>query len=121
MEFNIQSYSCSLCLKDEPKLLLKKQGFSIVQCSNCGFVYVNPRVRNEALGAIYRHNYFRNKDYGYVGYEQEKRLRVKNFEKYITSVINLKNFVFILINCKSKIISFQPYFRVLPTHQILRQ
>ena len=83
MEFNIQHYPCPLCKKDESKLLLKKQGFKIRNCIHCGFVYVNPRLVNEQLNAIYQHNYFQNKDYGYVDYEQEKRLRVKNFERWL--------------------------------------
>ena len=83
MEFTLQKYSCSLCSKEKTKLLLTKQGFSIVKCSNCGFVYVNPRVENRQLTSIYEHSYFKNKDYGYDGYEQEKRLRVKNFERWL--------------------------------------
>jgi len=83
MEFTLKNYACSLCKNDETKLLLNKQGFSIVKCNKCGFVYVNPRVHNEQLTEIYKHSYFQNKDYGYTGYEQEKRLRVKNFERWI--------------------------------------
>lgn len=83
MEFTLKNYCCSLCGKEKTKLLLSKQGLSVVKCGNCGFVYVNPRVENEQLTSIYRHNYFKNKDYGYVGYEQEKRLRVKNFERWL--------------------------------------
>jgi len=83
MEFTLRNYSCSLCSKEETNLLLTKQGFSIVKCCNCGFAYVNPRVEDEQLTSIYRHNYFANKDYGYTSYEQEKRLRVKNFERWL--------------------------------------
>lgn len=83
MEFTLKNYCCSLCSKEETALLLTKQRFSIVKCSNCDFVYVNPRIENEQLTAIYRHNYFKNKDYGYVSYEQEKRLRVKNFGRWL--------------------------------------
>jgi 2-polyprenyl-3-methyl-5-hydroxy-6-metoxy-1,4-benzoquinol methylase len=83
MEFTLKNYSCSLCGKSKTDLLLTKQGFSIVQCNNCSFVYVNPRVQDEQLASIYRHNYFANKDYGYVSYEQEKRLRIKNFERWL--------------------------------------
>jgi len=83
MEFTIQNYACALCGKDDTGTLLKKQGFSIVQCGHCGFVYVNPRVQDEQLSTIYQHNYFTNKDYGYADYEQEKRLRVKNFERWL--------------------------------------
>ncbi len=83
MEFELQNYSCSCCQKDDTKLILEKSDFKIVRCSNCGFVYVNPRVANHQLSEIYKHNYFHNKQYGYTSYEQEKRLRVKNFERWL--------------------------------------
>ena len=83
MEFELQHYSCSCCQQDNTKLLLEKAGFKIVRCNNCGFVYINPRVANDQLSEIYRHNYFHNKQYGYTSYEQEKRLRVKNFERWL--------------------------------------
>ncbi|MEI8059497.1 MAG: class I SAM-dependent methyltransferase [Ferruginibacter sp.] len=83
MQFIKKSYSCTKCNQDNAGLLFVKQGYNIVKCRNCGFVYVNPRVLNEQLGIIYQQNYFTNNDYGYSGYEQEKALRVKNFEKWI--------------------------------------
>jgi 2-polyprenyl-3-methyl-5-hydroxy-6-metoxy-1,4-benzoquinol methylase len=83
MEFILEKYPCSLCNADSTSTLLNKQGFSIVKCDHCGFVYVNPRVKNEQLAVIYEHSYFRNKDYGYVSYEQEKNLRLKNFERWL--------------------------------------
>ena len=83
MEFEIKNYDCPVCKKNEHRLLLQKQGFDIVRCRSCKFVYVNPRVSDKNLAAIYQHNYFKNKDYGYTGYEQEKRLRVKNFEHWL--------------------------------------
>ena len=83
MEFKLESYPCSCCNQNVTQPLLKKLNFSIVKCSSCGFVFVNPRVSNEQLEVIYTHDYFQNKDYGYVSYEQEKRLRVKNFERWL--------------------------------------
>jgi 2-polyprenyl-3-methyl-5-hydroxy-6-metoxy-1,4-benzoquinol methylase len=83
MEFTTAEYPCACCKNNTTKMLVNKMGFYIVQCSQCNFVYVNPRVKNEALENIYKHNYFRNKDYGYIGYEQEKRLRIKNFERWL--------------------------------------
>ncbi|MEO7767193.1 MAG: class I SAM-dependent methyltransferase [Ferruginibacter sp.] len=84
MEFTTQQFPCSSCKRDTTEILLKKQGFNIVQCNHCGFIYVNPRIVNKQLGDIYKHNYFNNKGYGYIGYEQEKRLRAKNFERWLT-------------------------------------
>lgn len=83
MEFDLQNYECSLCKQDKTKPVLKKDGLTIVKCSNCGFVYVNPRLKNEQLCSIYLHNYFKNKEYGYIGYELQKVLRKKNFEKWL--------------------------------------
>lgn len=87
MEFTTQEYPCSLCNSNNTKPLIVKSGFAIVQCAECNFVYVNPRITNEQLQNIYQHNYFKNKDYGYVGYEQEKRLRIKNFERWLEEAI----------------------------------
>lgn len=72
-----------MCGQHTTKTIFIKQEFSIVQCENCRFVYVNPRIANHQLSQIYKHNYFNNRDYGYSGYEQEKRLRVRNFEKWL--------------------------------------
>lgn len=83
MNFTLKHYPCSFCKNDSAKILLSKQDFQIVKCSDCGFVYVNPRVADEELPAIYQHNYFKNREYGYMGYEQEKTLRLKNFERWL--------------------------------------
>jgi 2-polyprenyl-3-methyl-5-hydroxy-6-metoxy-1,4-benzoquinol methylase len=83
MEFITRNYSCSLCNGNRTTPIVKKSGFSIVKCNDCNFVYVNPRIKNDEIENIYKHNYFKNKDYGYIGYEQEKRLRVKNFERWL--------------------------------------
>jgi 2-polyprenyl-3-methyl-5-hydroxy-6-metoxy-1,4-benzoquinol methylase len=83
MEITKEHYNCPMCGQDDTKTIFIKQGFSIVQCSSCEFVYVNPRIANSQLSQIYKHNYFNNHDYGYTGYEQEKRLRVKNFEEWL--------------------------------------
>lgn len=83
MEFTTQEYPCPLCADNKTKPVVNKSGFTIVQCCKCSFVYVNPRIKNNQLQDIYKHNYFRNKSYGYVGYQQEKRLRIKNFERWL--------------------------------------
>lgn len=83
MEFTTQHYPCSLCKNENGKTLFVKQDFPIVQCAQCGFVYVDPRINDESLAKLYQHNYFQNKDYGYLNYDQEKRLRIQNFSKWI--------------------------------------
>ena len=83
MDFDLQNYECPLCKQDNTKPVLIKHGLTVVQCANCSFVYVNPRLKNEQLNSIYLHNYFKNKKYGYVGYELQEVLRKKNFERWL--------------------------------------
>ena len=83
MDFDLQNYECPLCKQDKTNPVLIKHGLTIVQCANCGFVYVNPRLKNEQLNSIYLHNYFKNKEYGYVGYELQEVLRKKNFKRWL--------------------------------------
>jgi len=68
----LKHYDCSLCKKNEPEQLLQKQGFTIVRCKNCGFVYVNPRVSSEQLPPFTSIIILRIKIMGYAGYEQKK-------------------------------------------------
>jgi len=48
--------TCDLCGKDDPVLMFKKNGFSIVRCSNCRLVYVNPRLAQKKLSELYNEN-----------------------------------------------------------------
>lgn len=68
---------------------MRKHDFNIVKCNECGLVYVNPRATDEELVFIYQHDYFNNKEYGYVSYTQEKRLRIKNFERWLNDIKHL--------------------------------
>lgn len=45
---------CQLCEKDSTSLIKKENHWSIVQCKNCGFVYVNPRPDEEHLRRCYQ-------------------------------------------------------------------
>ena len=47
---------CDLCGKDDPVLMFKKNDFSIVRCSNCRLVYVNPRLLEKKLSELYNEN-----------------------------------------------------------------
>lgn len=45
--------SCNICGLSDEKLIAVQNGYRIVKCSNCGFVYVNPRPDNETLKHLY--------------------------------------------------------------------
>ncbi len=49
---------CTLCDSTTSLEIMKKDGFSIVECSNCQLVYVNPRLKKELyLESYMSHNY----------------------------------------------------------------
>ena len=49
--------SCSYCGADGGEILRKIGPYSIVCCSDCGFVYLNPRPSEEDLTAYYQEHY----------------------------------------------------------------
>jgi len=87
LTFNHQSYPCAVCGSErfEEKYLI--QNFHIVQCKDCSFVYVNPRIKTEELYKLYASDYFNNTQFGYENYELNARLRVMTFEKWYAGIV----------------------------------
>lgn len=59
---------CNLCESNERKPYCPANGKGLVQCQNCGLVYVSPRPDSHELYALYGETYFHNSDSGTVGY-----------------------------------------------------
>ena len=56
----------------------------VVQCSRCGLVYANPRLKKEAIADFYSKEYFEShssETMGYDNYVSDKELVEKTFEK----------------------------------------
>lgn len=49
--------SCNICGSDKPRLLVVKNSFQVVNCRECGLVYVSPRLTEAALGSLYSEDY----------------------------------------------------------------
>lgn len=45
--------SCNICGSSNEKLIAVQNGYRVVKCNCCGFVYVNPRPDNETLKRLY--------------------------------------------------------------------
>lgn len=43
----LEYVNCGLCGNNNTELIYTERGFNIVECSNCGLVYVNPRFKEE--------------------------------------------------------------------------
>jgi len=59
---------CNLCGSSDRQPFRPENGKSLVQCQNCGLVYVSPRPDANELYALYGETYFKNDDSGTVGY-----------------------------------------------------
>lgn len=86
MKFKLEKYKCAVCGTEPNRERFELKGFKIVQCTNCEFVYVNPRVCNEDLPKMYSTNYFHNTDFGYEEYEETASLRIRNFKKWYSEL-----------------------------------
>jgi 2-polyprenyl-3-methyl-5-hydroxy-6-metoxy-1,4-benzoquinol methylase len=63
MNENLENISCNYCGADNYKVRYVKEGYNIVQCNSCGLVYVNPRLKPEAVKELYDEDYFKGKGF----------------------------------------------------------
>jgi 2-polyprenyl-3-methyl-5-hydroxy-6-metoxy-1,4-benzoquinol methylase len=66
----MEKVKCALCNLDDYKVMLKVKDyryhiaddeFNLVQCKNCGLIYVNPRPTKEEISKFYPEEYYRSK------------------------------------------------------------
>jgi len=61
--------SCNLCCSNDFKLYTQKKGvkfkeiFSVVECQNCGLIFVNPRLTEEENLEVYNEAYFKGEGF----------------------------------------------------------
>lgn len=90
---------CNLCGSSERVAFCPENERGLVQCQNCGLVYVSPRPDPNELYALYGESYFHNDDSGTVGYTNYLRdefnirktfsRRLKRLECYVKPGISL--------------------------------
>ncbi|MCA0454664.1 MAG: methyltransferase domain-containing protein [Chloroflexi bacterium] len=59
---------CNLCGSQQNHPFCPENGLRLVECENCGLVYVSPRPDPNELYALYGETYFHNNQSGVVGY-----------------------------------------------------
>ena len=82
----LESIPCSLCQSNNSSFIMKKDGFSIVECENCSLVYVNPRLSSEAYEATYN-----SKNYGHIISQLALESHEYRKERFGVERINLIN------------------------------
>jgi 2-polyprenyl-3-methyl-5-hydroxy-6-metoxy-1,4-benzoquinol methylase len=84
---------CNLCGSSERQPYCPENGLGLVQCQQCGLVYVSPRPDPAELYALYGETYFHNNESGVVGYtnyiadeqniRQTSDRRLKHVERFV--------------------------------------
>ena len=76
----LEEVNCNLCGASDYRILFEKQGhltgkvFQVVQCVECGLVYVNPRLPDEWIRTLYDEAYFNGQGFDpFVRYAGELR------------------------------------------------
>jgi SAM-dependent methyltransferase len=76
----LEQVDCNLCGSSDFRIRFEKRGhltgrvFQVVECVDCALVYVNPRLPDEWIRALYNEAYFHGDGFDpYVRYEEELR------------------------------------------------
>lgn len=75
MNYQTEEVVCGLCGANKYKIKYRIDGFNYVQCKNCGFVFVNPRLTKNEIANLYNEDYFNG-----AGFDKSVEYR-KEFEK----------------------------------------
>jgi transcription elongation factor Elf1 len=75
---DLEKINCPLCTSQEMTTVHRFTPFRIVQCKDCGLKYLNPRLKESVMEALYKEDtYFSGGSTGYEEYRtQEKSLRI---------------------------------------------
>jgi 2-polyprenyl-3-methyl-5-hydroxy-6-metoxy-1,4-benzoquinol methylase len=88
---DLQTVACPICNSPVSKKKYLVQNWHIVQCRQCGFVYVNPRLSDAAIINLYKQDYFHNREFGYADYNDNPHLKKSNFNKWISEALPFVN------------------------------
>lgn len=83
---------CNVCGSESKRAYRPSNRLGLVQCTECGLIYVSPRPAAEKLYELYGESYFRNEESGVVGYtdyskdepniRRSSRLRLTHIERF---------------------------------------
>ena len=84
---------CNLCGGNNCLPYCPENGRGLVQCQNCGLIYVSPRPDPVELYALYGESYFRNDESGVVGYTNYLRDEANIRKSFTRRLKRLERFV----------------------------
>ncbi|PIU67066.1 MAG: hypothetical protein COS84_05130 [Armatimonadetes bacterium CG07_land_8_20_14_0_80_40_9] len=78
--------NCIVCREDNTQTIFIKDGFTHVRCLNCGFVYVNPILKEDCFDEVYESSDFGNKWVEVLLSEDQRKFDQAKFEKGVEKI-----------------------------------
>lgn len=87
----LEYVNCLSCGKDDAKIYFKQNEWRVLKCSNCGFLYTNPRPTSEELPKYYTSDYFESDRFaGFHSVNYDNRLKdILRFKKDTCSILEI--------------------------------
>ncbi len=102
---NLETVSCNYCNSNNYKVVYQKDGFNIVQCKECDFVFVNPRLTSKEIFNLYNQDYFLGKGFDKsVQYEEEFNQQAEKTDLLDWDLATLKEKMNLSNNNKSRLL-----------------
>ena len=82
MENKNDKIKCPVCFSSETAFFIKKNGFNLYRCRNCGLIFLWPVPDSRS---IYKQDYFEGAGmgHGYANYDEDKKAMIPAFNKYL--------------------------------------
>ncbi len=87
---DLEHINCNYCGSDDYTVRYIVDGYNYVQCNNCSLVYVNPRIKSDAILNQYDDDYFKGSGFDKsIDYETEylSNLSIKDLNDWDITVI----------------------------------
>lgn len=84
-----RAVDCYLCGSASRRVRFTEGAIDLVECSDCGLVYVTPQLEADGLTELYQESYWQSdcaKDYGYTDYLQDGELYLRTYRKRIRHI-----------------------------------
>ncbi|MGB0524007.1 MAG: class I SAM-dependent methyltransferase [Flammeovirgaceae bacterium] len=91
-EKEVEHINCDFCKSTEFKVYDKLNSWQIVKCSNCGFIFTNPRPTLKTLPNYYQEEYFKDERHYSKFYNEDGSIKVAGID-YHSRIADIEHHV----------------------------
>jgi SAM-dependent methyltransferase len=89
---DFETIVCPLCRSSSYKSYDKLNGWTIVECKQCGFRYTNPRPKIDVLSSFYTEEYFKDERHFEKFYNKDNTIKQQS-DNYTNRVLDIESHV----------------------------